>query len=73
MCKTYKFRLYPTKPQQKQMERILELCRQVYNRTLEERKTAYAERGETLSRYTLNILRLGLQSVGIETVEAHEL
>ncbi len=56
MRKTYKFRLYPTKPQQKQMERILELCRQVYNRTLEERKTAYAERGETLSKYTLNKL-----------------
>ncbi len=56
MRKTYKFRLYPTKPQQKQMERILELCRQVYNRTLEERKNAYAERGETLSKYTLNKL-----------------
>ncbi len=56
MLKTYKFRIYPTKPQQKQMGRILELCRQVYNRTLEERKTAYDERGETLSRYTLNKL-----------------
>jgi putative transposase len=56
MRKTYKFRIYPTKPQQKQMERSLELCRQVYNRTLAERKTAYEERGETLSKYTLNKL-----------------
>ena len=56
MRKTYKFRIYPTKPQQKQMERSLEICRQVYNRTLAERKTAYEDRGETLSKYTLNKL-----------------
>jgi putative transposase len=56
MRKTYKFRIYPNKPQQKQMERSLEICRQVYNRTLGERKTAYEERGETLSKYTLNKL-----------------
>nr|WP_321498578.1 transposase [uncultured Methanolobus sp.] len=56
MRKTYKFRIYPTKPQQKQMEHSLEICRQVYNRTLAERKTAYEDRGETLSKYTLNKL-----------------
>ncbi|WP_319507376.1 transposase [uncultured Methanolobus sp.] len=56
MRKTYKFRIYPNKSQQKQMERSLEICRQVYNRTLAERKTAYEERGETLSKYTLNKL-----------------
>lgn len=56
MHKTYKFRIYPNKPQQKQMERSLEICRQVYNRTLAERKTAYDERGVTLSKYTLNKL-----------------
>ncbi|TQD23819.1 RNA-guided endonuclease TnpB family protein [Methanolobus vulcani] len=56
MRKTYKFRIYPNKPQQKQMERSLEICRQVYNRTLAERKTAYEERGEILSKYTLNKL-----------------
>jgi len=52
--KTYKFRLYPAKAQETRMERGLELCRIVYNRTLEARKTAYEERGETLSKYTLN-------------------
>jgi putative transposase len=54
MRKTYKFRLYPTKAQETRMERSLELCRNVYNRTLAERKTAYEERKETLSKYTLN-------------------
>ena len=56
MRKTYKFRIYPNKPQQRQMERSLEICRQVYNRTLVERKAAYDERGKTLSKYTLNKL-----------------
>jgi putative transposase len=59
MRKSYKFRIYPNKPQQKQMERSLEICRQVYNRTLAERKTTYEERGETLSKYTLNKLLPG--------------
>jgi putative transposase len=54
MRKTYKFRLYPTKAQTTAMERSLELCRIVYNKTLEARKTAYEERKETLSKYTLN-------------------
>lgn len=56
MRKTYKFRLYPTKPQIRQMERSLEVCRHVYNRTLAERKQVYEETGKTLSKYTLNNL-----------------
>ena len=56
MRKVYKFRIYPTKPQIRQMERSLEICRQVYNRTLAERKKAYEETGKTLSKYTLNNL-----------------
>jgi putative transposase len=56
MRKVYKFRLYPTKPQLRRMERTLELCRLVYNRTLEERKSAWDEAGKTLSKYSLNAL-----------------
>ena len=56
MRKTYKFRIYPTKPQIRQMERSLEICRQVYNRTLAERKQVYEETGKTLSKYALNNL-----------------
>ncbi len=56
MRKIYKFRLYPTKPQIRQMERSLEVCRHVYNRTLAERKQVYEETGKTLSKYTLNNL-----------------
>ncbi|MBN1133912.1 MAG: transposase, partial [Methanosarcinaceae archaeon] len=56
MRKTYKFRIYPNKIQEKKMERSLELCREVYNRTLAERKQAYEKSGKTLSKYTLNKL-----------------
>ncbi|WP_083885772.1 helix-turn-helix domain-containing protein [Methanomethylovorans hollandica] len=50
------FRIYPTKSQIRQIQRSLELCRQVYNRTLAERKQVYEEIGKTLSKYTLNNL-----------------
>ncbi|WP_292463540.1 transposase [Methanolobus sp.] len=56
MRKTYKFRIYPNRSQQKQMEWSLEICRQVYNRTLSERKVTYEMSGETLSKYALNKL-----------------
>jgi putative transposase len=59
MRKVYKFRLYPTKPQLKKLERTLELCRLVYNRTLEERKLAWEHEGKTLSKYSLNALLPG--------------
>ncbi|AFD00824.1 transposase, IS605 OrfB family, central region [Methanocella conradii HZ254] len=56
MRKVYKFRLYPTKPQLKKLGRTLELCRYVYNKTLETRKKAWEEDGRTLSKYSLNNL-----------------
>ncbi len=56
MRKTYKFRLYPTKPQKRHMERTLELCRYAYNKTLETKKNAYDVNHVTLSKYGLNNL-----------------
>ena len=34
---TYKFRLYPTKTQEKKLEETLEICRRSYNRMLDDR------------------------------------
>ncbi|WP_330938429.1 helix-turn-helix domain-containing protein [Thermus parvatiensis] len=34
MRKAFKYRLYPTKPQLQDLERTLELCRQLYNAAL---------------------------------------
>jgi len=49
--KTYKYRLYPTKAQQTEMQKTLDACRWVYNKTLEVRKTAWKERKENVSYY----------------------
>ena len=41
MKRTYKYRLYPTKAQQTRLEQTLELCGQLYNAALEERRISY--------------------------------
>ncbi len=41
MLKTFKYRLYPTKPQQKALNSALRDCCWLYNQMLEQRKTAY--------------------------------
>jgi len=49
--KTYKYRIYPTKAQETQLDQQLELCRWVYNKTLEMRKNSYEQDGVSLSYY----------------------
>jgi len=51
MIKAYKFRIYPTKSQKRKLEDTLELCRQVYNRTLAYRKDAWEKDGKSVSKY----------------------
>jgi putative transposase len=49
--------LYPTRGQRTSMQNVLDACRWVYNKALEVRKTAWEERGESVSRYdTHNML-----------------
>lgn len=49
--KTYKYRIYPTKAQESQLNQQLELCRWVYNKTLETRKNAFEQDGVSVSYY----------------------
>lgn len=49
--KTFKYKLKPTPEQERELERVLMLCRQLYNTALEQRKTAYERCGVSLSRY----------------------
>ena len=51
-----KYRLFPTSSQRTALERTLGICRWVYNKTLEVRKEAWEERGESLSLYATNKL-----------------
>jgi putative transposase len=61
---TYKYRLKPTKKTQRHhLERMLDLCRYVYNETLATRKNAYEQRGESLNYYaTAKLLPLWKQA-----------
>ena len=48
---SYKFRLYPTKAQEQQMQRTFGCCRYVYNHYLAQRIDAYKQDGQTLKYY----------------------
>jgi putative transposase len=47
----FQYRIYPTKKHTQKLNETLEECRWLYNHLLENRKTAYEQRGETLSCY----------------------
>ena len=49
--KSFQYRLFPTKQQARVMQATLEECRWLYNHLLEQRKTAWDEREETLRLY----------------------
>lgn len=51
MRKTFKYRLYPTKQQQRLLERQLEECRWLYNHLLAERRDAWEQRHESVRLY----------------------
>lgn len=50
---SYKFRLYPTKAQEQQMQRTFGCCRYVYNHYLAQRIDAYRQDGQTLNYHDL--------------------
>jgi len=49
--KTFKYRIYPSTAQETQLNQQLELCRWVYNKTLETRKNSFEQFGISLSFY----------------------
>ena len=51
MRKTFKYRLYPNKPQQRLLEQQLEECRWLYNHLLAERRDAWEQRQESVRLY----------------------
>lgn len=57
MRKTLRYRLYPNKQQTQRMLKTLELCRLIYNKVLEVRRSTWEEQRETLSLFdTINLL-----------------
>jgi putative transposase len=49
--KTFKYKLQPTPEQEREMERVLVLCRQLYNVALEQRITAWQRCRVSVSRF----------------------
>ena len=49
--KTYKYKLKPTPEQERMLERVLMLCRHVYNAAIGERREAWRMRGVTVTYY----------------------
>src|SRR5215475_13613782 len=49
--KTFKYKLKPTREQERELEHVLWACRRLYNTALEQRKIAYERCGISLSRY----------------------
>jgi putative transposase len=78
MRKTFKYRLYPTKQQQRLLEQQLEECRWLYNHLLAARRDAWEQRQESLRLYdqqaTLPALKAerpalaGVQSQALQNV-----
>src|SRR5260221_11702587 len=51
MLKTFQYRLYPTKEQQRLLDRQVEECRWLWNTLLAERKQAWEERREMVGYF----------------------
>ncbi len=49
--KTYKYKLKPTSEQERVLDRILMLCRHIYNAAIEERREAWAKCGVSVGYY----------------------
>jgi putative transposase len=49
--KTYKYKLMPTPTQERELGRVLGMCRALYNTALEQRIIAYQRRRVSVSRY----------------------
>lgn len=56
MRKTFKYRLFPTKAQRTASQHQLDICRWVYNKTLETRKVTWEQHKKSVSRYDTNRL-----------------
>src|SRR5690242_9868022 len=56
------YRLYPTNEQRRLLDQQLQECRWLYNRLLEDRKTAWEQRGESVRLYDQHALLPALKA-----------
>jgi putative transposase len=69
--KTYKFKLKPTREQERTLDRLLMLCRHVYNAAIGERREAYRMRGVAVTYYQQKAELPGIKEAMPEYREVH--
>jgi len=69
--KTFKFKLKPTREQERLLNRALMLCRYIYNAALGERREAYRMRGNSLTYYQQKAELPGIKEAMPEFSEVH--
>ncbi len=62
MRKTFKYRIYPNRKQEKALESTLDACRWVYNHFLEQRKDAWENEQKSISMYDQSNSLSGLKA-----------
>lgn len=75
MLKAYKYRLFPTATQQRQIDHTIGVCRLVYNLGLEVKMRAYREQGVRLSSFDLcyQLVELKKEYSWIESADSQAL
>lgn len=75
MLKSYKYRLYPTKKQQTILNQTLEECRWLYNHFLEQKKTSWEQKNESINYYTqaVSIVKLKQERQSLANIHSQVL
>lgn len=71
MRKTFKYRINPTQAQRTRLNETLETCRQVYNSTLNLRRSSWDQERKTLSLYDTNKELTGWKAGNPELANVH--
>jgi putative transposase len=71
VCKTYKYKLTPTPQQERDLGRVLMLCRYVYNAAVEERREAWRMCGVSVNYYQQKAELLSVKEAMPEYGEVH--
>ena len=69
--RTFKYRLYPNKPQTEILEEQLQICRDIHNWLLHYAKSYYKDTGKTISYLTLQNLLPKLKTDRPELLKVH--
>src|SRR6516164_7873026 len=69
--KTYKYKLKPTLEQERELERVLMLCRPLYNAAIGERREAWRMRGVTITSSQQQAALPGIKEALPEYADVH--